>query len=196
MDAQLSILLSELEAFGREHDAATAERPRRMRNIVPETGEFLFLLLRAVRARQVLELGTSNGYSTLWLAAAVQPRGGWVTTLEVDAEKIRMARENFARAGSAGQSIELREGDARQSVQSLPPAAFDVIFLDTERSLYIPMWPSLQRLLKLGGLFAVDNAVSHAGEQEEFFALAKATPGYSTSLNPVGKGVMLMLKPG
>ncbi len=76
MGNSLETLKAELERFGAENDAATSERPRRMLNITRDTGEFLAVLVRAAAARRVLEIGTSNGYSTLWLADAAKAIGG------------------------------------------------------------------------------------------------------------------------
>ena len=80
MTTSLQVLLSELERFGQANDNATVERPRRMLNITRDTGEFLSVLVQATLARRVLEIGTSNGYSTLWLASATRATGGAVTT--------------------------------------------------------------------------------------------------------------------
>jgi predicted O-methyltransferase YrrM len=80
MDDTLEALKAELERFGEANDAATTERARRMLNITRDTGEFLALLVRATGAWRVLEIGTSNGYSTLWLADAAKKIGGSVTT--------------------------------------------------------------------------------------------------------------------
>jgi predicted O-methyltransferase YrrM len=84
-------LLAELEQFGTTNDSATNERSRKMLNITRDTGEFLSVLVRATVARRVLEIGTSNGYSTLWLASAAQAIGGSVTTVELSDYKIGMA---------------------------------------------------------------------------------------------------------
>ena len=75
----LENLLTEIEQFGHDNDSATVERPRKMLNITRDTGEFLAVLVRATLARRVLEFGTSNGYSTLWLASAARDIGGSVT---------------------------------------------------------------------------------------------------------------------
>src|ERR671922_2249228 len=99
MADSLQVLLSELERFGEANDNATAERPRRMLNITRDTGEFLAVLVQATAARRVLEIGTSNGYSTLWLASAARAIGGKVTTIEVAEYKVGLARANFARSG-------------------------------------------------------------------------------------------------
>src|SRR3954462_11155201 len=101
MGDPLDALKGELEAFGDTHDAATRELPRRMLNITRDTGEFLAVLVRATAARRVLEIGTSNGYSTLWLADAAREIGGSVTTVELADYKIELASANFARCGLA-----------------------------------------------------------------------------------------------
>ena len=87
----LENLLTEIEQFGRDNDRATAERPRKMLNITRDTGEFLAVLVRAMLARRVLEIGTSNGYSTLWLASAARDITGSVTTVEKSQYKIDLA---------------------------------------------------------------------------------------------------------
>src|SRR6476619_3933265 len=101
MNNQLQELLAELEQFGNGNDSATTERSRKMLNITRDTGEFLAVLVRATVARRVLEIGTSNGYSPLWLASAAQEIGGSVTTVELAEYKIALAAANFARAGLA-----------------------------------------------------------------------------------------------
>lgn len=192
MDEKLVALVRELETFGEMHDARETDHARRMLNITRDTGEFLLVLMRAVRAQRVLEIGTSNGYSTLWLAHAVTPREGRVITLEQSAFKIEMARANFQRAGLQAR-IDLRGGDAtdflRQTVD-----VFDFIFLDSTRGKYIAWWNALQRILAPGGLIVADNAVSHANEIAEFTSVVRATPGFVVSLVPVGNGEFLALK--
>src|SRR5437762_10776533 len=99
--SELMELLAELEDFGRKNDATITDRPRRMLNITRDTGEFLSVLVLAMDARRVLEIGTSNGYSTLWLADAARRIGGAVTTVEMSEFKIGMAKQNFVRSGLA-----------------------------------------------------------------------------------------------
>jgi predicted O-methyltransferase YrrM len=94
-------LLVELEQFGLSNDGAIADRPRRMLNITRDTGEFLSVLMRAMNAQRVLEIGTSNGYSTLWLALAAKAVKGHVTTVELSNFKLALAAENFKRSGLA-----------------------------------------------------------------------------------------------
>ena len=195
MNEKLTTLLAELEAFGEANDAQTTERAERMLNITRDTGEFLLLLIRAQKAKRVLEIGTSNGYSTLWLAHAVELLDGRVTTLELSPRKAEMAREIFARAGMQSR-IDLRIGNAGDFLKVQARETFDFIFLDSERSEYVGWWNDLQCVLVAGGLLVVDNAVSHAREMEDLNARVRETPGYLTSLVSVGKGELVILKEG
>ena len=189
----LDELLSELERFGKANDDANAERPRRMLNITRDTGEFLAVLVRATVARRVLEIGTSNGYSTLWLASAAGAIGGSVTTVELSEYKIGLAIANFARSGLASQITLLHE-DAGRVLQRSADGAFDLVFLDSERPAYPGWWPHLKRVLRPGGLLVVDNATSHAAEMAPFVALVAADVSFVTSLVPVGNGEFLAVK--
>ena len=120
MADSLETLKAELERFGQANDAATNERPRRMLNITRDTGEFLVVLVRATAARRVLEIGTSNGYSTLWLADAARGIGGSVTTVEFAEYKIGLASANFARSGLSP-FITLVHDDAGRLLQRSDP---------------------------------------------------------------------------
>lgn len=193
MPGQLPALLHELEQFGRMNDAATADRPRRMLNITRDTGEFLSVLVKAADARRVLEIGTSNGYSTLWLADAARAIGGSVTTVELSEAKLAMASANFARSGLAAH-ISLVHEDAGLVLKRSASASLDLIFLDSERPEYPGWWPDLKRVLRGGGLLVVDNASSHADQLAPFVALVKADPEFTTSLVPVGNGEFLAVK--
>src|SRR5690349_21686084 len=97
----IEAVIAEVGAFGQATDARETERPKRMLNITSDTGQLLRILVRSTGARRILEIGTSNGYSTLWLACAATETGGHVTTLERAADKTNMARANFERAGLA-----------------------------------------------------------------------------------------------
>src|SRR6266545_7955984 len=146
----LDTLLTELEQFGKANDGATTERPRRMLNITRDTGEFLVVLIRAMLARRVLEIGTSNGYSTLWLASAARAIGGAVTTVELSDYKIGLAKATFGRSGLVA-CISLVQDDAGRVLQRAAASAFDLIFLDSERPQYPGWWPDLKRALRPGG---------------------------------------------
>jgi predicted O-methyltransferase YrrM len=189
----LASLLAELEQFGLANDRATTERQRRMLNITRDTGEFLAVLVRATLARRVLEIGTSNGYSTLWLASAARATGGSVTTVERSQDKVGLASANFARSGLAP-FISLLHDDAGRVLERSPDGGVDLIFLDSERPEYPGWWPHLKRVLRPGGLLVADNATSHPEQMAPFVALVKADADFVTSLVPVGNGEFLAVK--
>ena len=189
----LAALKTELEGFGKANDAQTVERPRRMLNITRDTGEFLAILVRATLARRVLEIGTSNGYSTLWLAEAARAVGGSVTTVEASAFKARLAQENFSRSGLAAR-IELILDDAGRVLSRSESAVFDLVFLDSERKEYPGWWADVRRVLRPGGLLVVDNATSHEAEMAPFVALVRADAQFVSTLVPVGNGEFVAVK--
>jgi predicted O-methyltransferase YrrM len=194
MDDSLRALLLELERFGREHDAGTAHRDERMRNITPETGELLGILVQAARARRVLEIGTSNGYSTLWLADAARAVSGQVVTVEISVDRAEMARLNLERSGLSPW-VRQELADAGLFLRQQPSASYDLLFLDAAREQAAAWWPEVRRVLAPGGLLVVDNAVSHAAELDSFIAGVRGTPGWRSLVVPVGKGEFVALKP-
>ena len=194
MSEPLQSLLSELERFGDVNDAEAADRPRRMLNITRDTGEFLSVLVRAIAARCVLEIGTSNGYSTLWLADAARSIGGSVTTVELSDYKVELARENFHRSGLADH-ISLVQDDAGKVLERTADESVDLLFLDSERTEYARWWSELRRVIRAEGLLVVDNAIAPRPEEmAPFVALVCADPAFTTCVVPVGKGEFLAVK--
>src|SRR4051794_14828909 len=156
MDATRQAFLDELYAHGRAYDEQRQERVQRLRNVEPETAELLGVLVRAMHATRVLEVGTSNGYSTIWLGDAAQAVGGSVLSLEIEADRTAQAVDNVSEAGVAD-FVELRTQDAAEALRSFADSSFDLIFLDAERTLYAGYWPDLIRALRPNGLLVVDN---------------------------------------
>lgn len=193
MSGSLESLKVELERFGEANDTAQTERPRRMLNITRDTGKFLSVLVRAAQARRILEIGTSNGYSTLWLAEAARDIGGLVTTVERSEYKVGLAAATFARSGLGAFILSMHD-DAGQVLKSAPADAFDLVFLDSERPEYPGWWPDLRRVLRPGGLLVADNATSHREQMAPFVALVAADAGFTTALVPVGNGEFLAVK--
>lgn len=190
MTESLQELLLELEQFGLSNDSAIADRPRRMLNITRDTGEFLSVIVRAMNAQRVLEIGTSNGYSTLWLACAAKAINGHVTTVELSDFKLALAAKSFERSGLTPFITQV-SGEAGAMLRGSPESNFDVVFLDSERSEYLGWWPDIKRVLREGGLLVVDNATSHSAEMAPFVALVSADPDFATCTVPVGNGEFL-----
>src|SRR5689334_5023620 len=141
---------------------------------------------------RILEIGTSNGYSTIWLADAAEATGGAVTSVEIDPERTELARANLAEAGV---TAELLTQDASDVLRGSPDAAWDLVFLDAERPAYAGYWPELVRVLRPdGGIVAIDNALSHADEVAEVSGLIEAEPSVTSALVPAGAGLLLAVR--
>ena len=193
MDEELAAVLDELHRYGVVHDADKSDRLDRLRNLEPDTAALLAVIARAIGARQLLELGTSNGYSTLWLADAVQATGGRLVSVELDPERSAQAERNLDRAGLRS-AVQLRVDDAADVLAQSADGQWDMIFLDAERPAYSGYWDDLVRTLKPGGMLAVDNVISHAEQVADFRALVSADPRVTDALSPTGAGVLLVVK--
>ncbi|MBW1799792.1 MAG: O-methyltransferase [Deltaproteobacteria bacterium] len=126
-------------------------------NIPIEDGRLLRLLAESTKAKNVVEIGTSNGYSALWLLLALRTTGGRLTTFEIDPDKVSLARENFKRAG-VDHLVTVVEGDAHREVMSLKDP-IDLLFLDADKSGYIDYLNKLLPLVRPGGLILAHNII-------------------------------------
>lgn len=193
MDPRLAVLLDDLYRRSTAHDAAQADRLDRWRNVEPDTARLLSVLVRALAPQRVLELGTSNGYSTIWLAEAAQAVGARVTSVEVLPERTAEAAGNLAAAGLA-EHVELRVQDAGEALAASEDGGWPFIFLDAERPAYASYWPDLRRVLAPGGLLVIDNVLSHAEQVAEVRALIAADATMTEALVPTGAGALLVTR--
>lgn len=193
VDQNLGAFLDELYQDGLAYDAAQPDRLRRRRNLEPEAARLIVALVTAMGASRLLEIGTSNGYSTIWFADALRQAGGRVLSVDVDAEAQAQARHNLDRAGLAD-AVELRTGDGGEVLRELGDGTVDVVFLDSERTDYAGWWPHPRRVLRPGGLLVVDNVLSHPDEVAPLRALVEADGEFTTSVVPVGKGELLAVR--
>jgi predicted O-methyltransferase YrrM len=191
MDAARRELLEQLYRDSREHDAAQADRLQRFRNVEPESAALMAVLIKATGAQRLLEIGTSNGYSTIWLADAAAATGGRLVSVEMDPERTALARRNLERAGL---SAELRTEDAGDTLERAEDGAWDFVFLDAERPAYASYWPALVRTLAPSGLLAVDNVLSHEHQLVEFTAIVDADERVTSALVPIGAGLRLIVR--
>jgi caffeoyl-CoA O-methyltransferase len=180
--------LEELDALDRQDGTP---RLQRLRQIPPVSGKFLALLCASAPKGGVLEVGTSGGYSSLWLVLACRARGDHLTTFEVLDEKITRASRTFALAEVTDQ-IQLIHGDAREVIAGYQDIAF--CFLDAERDIYFDIWEKIIPNLAPGGILAVDNVISHAEELNDFVAQAENDIRVDALVVPVGKGILVCRK--
>jgi len=192
VDATLLKLLDTLAQFGEDNDARETARPRRMLNITRDTGRLLWVLIGATRATRILEVGTSNAFSTIWLADAARTAGGRVTTLELNPDKVALARANLATAGLAG-VVDIIEGKAADTLAALP-GPFDLVFLDADRPSYLTYLELVVPKLRAGGLLVADNVTSHASELQDYLARVKSHPQLFSVTVPIGNGEEIALK--
>ncbi|MCB0216337.1 MAG: class I SAM-dependent methyltransferase [Caldilineae bacterium] len=177
-----------LEAIDARDRLDGTPREQRLRQVPPETGRFLAFLARCAPAGAWLEIGTSAGYSTLWLALAAAEAGARIRTFELLEFKQALARETFARAGVES-LVELVPGDALAHLTTVEAVGF--CFLDTEKPLYGPCYESLVPKLVPGGILVADNAINHAAELAPMLARAQADARVDALVVPVGKGLLL-----
>ena len=187
MDTALQQLLGKLEAEGQRHDQGEPEHGRRMLNLQRATAEVLALWMRSSHRRHVLEIGTSNGYSTLWLAWAVQPAGGRITSIDRNPAKHTLADANLRLAGLRD-AVELVRGDGTEVIERLS-GPFDAVFFDADRYSAPAQLKLLLPKLAPDVLLFADNAISHPQEIAGYLAAVKALPGFEHTIIPVGKGL-------
>ena len=193
MNATRRRFVDDLYVRSREHDAALSDRRARFRNVEPRTAELLGVLIRATGARRILELGTSNGYSTIWLADAAEVIGGGVVTVDVDGSRTSLARENVRVAGLEA-FVELRTEDAAETLARSEDGEWEFVFLDAERPAYPSYLRDLVRTLAPRGLLAIDNVESHGHELVDFTSLIEAEPALTQTVVPVGAGLRLAVR--
>jgi predicted O-methyltransferase YrrM len=180
------------EAAGR-HDAGQANRFDRWRVLEPDAGRLLWLLVQAGRARSIVEVGTSRGVSTLWLADAARAMGGRVVSYDIDPEAQHDARETIQEAGLADH-VEFRLEDGGTGLAATATGEVDLLFLDAERTEYASWWPHPVRVVRQGGVLVADNALSHPEEIAPLQALLDQDPQCVVTTINVGKGELVALR--
>jgi predicted O-methyltransferase YrrM len=158
----------------------------------PDSGRLLYVLTLAKAAESIVEIGTSHGYSTLWLASAAKANGGAVVTCDINPERIAEARQNFDDAGLAD-VIEILEGDARQTLRDRGEPV-DLLFIDAEKSYYETFFDVVYQRLVKGGMVIADNVISHQDELEDYIAYVENHPNLESARVPIGRGLEISVK--
>lgn len=172
-------------------DAQQTDRIQRYRNVEPESALFLAMQIHIQQSKEILEIGTSTGYSTLWLAHAAQQTQGRVTTLEIDPARTAQAQHHAQELG-LDDVIDFWVGDAEKYLTKTTQQ-YDFIFLDAERDAYVGYWAFLQKMLNpCGGVLIVDNVISHAAQVKCFIELIENDPRFISMTLPIGAGLYMV----
>jgi predicted O-methyltransferase YrrM len=189
LDDRVRAVLERLEhedADERERGLPVAERSRQ---VARTTGQFLFSLVAPQTDCEVLEIGGSRGYSTIWLAAGVRYLGGRVLSLESDPRKIDAWRRNIADAGVEDWTV-LVEGDAHETLRAIDDV-FDVVFLDAEKDDYEALFALARTKLEPGALVVADNVLSHPEPLAQYSAARQADAALSSVTVTLDRGLEL-----
>ena len=187
LDGAVLATLARLEAEDRAEREAGLPSERRSRQVAPATGRVLFALAAAQAGIEVLEIGGSRGYSSIWLAAGARMLGGRLVSLEHDPEKCAAWRANVADAGLE-EWAELVEGDAFETLARTQDV-FDLVFLDAEKDDYEALFALVRPLLEPGALVVADNVLSHADPLAAYSAARQADPTLSSVTVPLDRGL-------
>lgn len=166
-------------------------RMERLRQIPPETGKFLSILAASAPKGEFLEIGTSAGYSTLWIALACQLNGNKLFTFEILKDKVRLARETFALT-NLKDIVELIEADARDYIQNYQNISF--CFLDAEKEVYEDCYDLVIPNMVKGGILVADNAINHYETLKPMLDKALADKRVDALILPIGKGELVCRK--
>jgi predicted O-methyltransferase YrrM len=189
LDERVRAVLARLE----EEDAAEREAGvpamQRSRQIAPTTGRLLFALAASQPGAEVLEIGGSRGYSSIWLAAGARVLGGRLVSLEQDPAKCEAWRRNVAEAGLV-EWAELVEGDANATLAAIEDT-FDLVFLDAEKEDYEALYALVRPMLEPGGVVVADNVLSHVETLGAYSAARQADPSLSSVTVTLDRGLEL-----
>ena len=189
LDDRVRTVLARLEEEDRRERVENVARELRARQVARSTGQFLFSLVAPQTDCEVLEIGGSRGYSTIWLAAGVRYLGGRVLSLELDPLKCEAWRQNIAEAGLEDWA-ELIEGDAHATLPAIDDV-FDLVFLDAEKEDYEALFQLARGKVEPAALFVADNVLSHADALGAYSQARQADPTLESVTVPLDRGLEL-----
>ena len=180
-----------LEQIDARDRADGTSRAKRLRQIPPEAGEFIALLAATAPRGDYVEIGTSAGYSTLWLSLACHAVGATIKTFEIDAKKAELAQETF-RVAEVQHLVELVVGDALEHLPGSGDISF--CFLDAEKEIYTACYEAVIPSMVSGGILLADNAINHAESLRPMLERAVSDERVDAIVAPIGKGVLVCRK--
>jgi predicted O-methyltransferase YrrM len=189
LDERVRAVLARLEAEDADERERGLPAGQRSRQVARTTGQFLFALAAPQTDCEVLEIGGSRGYSTIWLAAGVRYLGGRVLSLESDPAKVQAWRRNVEDAGLED-TAELIEGDAVKTLPAIDDV-FDIVFIDAEKDDYELLFDLARDKVEPGGLFVADNVLSHQDTLGDYSRHRQADPTLESVTVPLDRGVEL-----
>ena len=187
LDDRVRAVLTRLEAEDAEERARNVPREQRARQVARTTGQFLFAYVAPQTDCEVLEIGGSRGYSTIWLASGVRNLGGRVLSLENDPAKIEAWRSNIDEAGLSDWA-ELVEGDAFETLRRIDDV-FDVVFLDAEKEQYEALFAEARTKLEPGAVVIADNVLSHVEALGAYSQARQSDPTLESVTLPLDRGL-------
>ncbi len=191
ISTEISARMRELEELDAADRVDGTPRLRRLRQIPPQTGQFIALLAAQAPEGALIEVGTSAGYSTLWLSLAGRVRGRRVTTYEVLDDKVVLARDTF-RAAHVDDIVDLVHGDARKYLATMSDIAF--CFLDAEKEIYGDIYELVVPRLVSGGFLVADNAINHRETLQPMLDRALTDVRVDAMIVPIEKGELVCRK--
>jgi predicted O-methyltransferase YrrM len=189
LDEQVREVLDRLEQEDAEERRQGLPAEQRSRAVAPTTGQFLFSLVAPQTGCEVLEIGGSRGYSSIWLGAGVRYLGGRVVSVERDPQAAGRWRENVAEAGLE-EWVELIEADALEVLHELQDV-FDVVFIDAEKSQYEHYFAHARQRVEAGGVVVADNVLSHRDQLEDYSRARQSDPTLVSTTVPLDRGLEL-----
>ncbi len=187
LDDRVRAVLARLEAEDADERARGVPRAERARQVARTTGQFLFAFVAPQTDCEVLEIGGSRGYSSIWLGAGVRYLGGRVLSVENDAAKAEAWRRNVAEAGLEDW-VDLIEGDALEAVPGIADV-FDVVFLDAEKDQYEELFQQARRKLEPGAVVIADNVLSHEDVLGAYSKARQSDPTLESVTLPHDRGL-------
>lgn len=183
MDNNTTLLLDKLEETSEE-----------FWNISHQTGNFISMLIKSSNRKNILELGTSNGYSTLWIADALKYTDGHLTTIEFWEKRQCLARE-YIKSCNLSKYVTFKIGQAYDIINSeLQNEIFDMVFIDANKQEYLRFFEAVHPLLKKGGIILADNITSHAEKVKPFVDAILSHSGYQSQILDLPDGLLMAYK--